>query len=224
MSNDSRPSEAEYQQNLPEATRAALAQPAAGPAPASAAAPEPDQTKAQKAMAQFVQNPAPHNAGGPTQLQQRPRGQRAGTGPGAAPTPPVPTPTNVVEGGGPTDAATNATRNFAVRTMAQGGLLIAFFVLIAAIWLLIPTKSGQTRAQLLWLTFIGKTYLGEPTGSSTGNTEVPENQPNTITSTQGNITTAGQSLQATGQGSGPTTGNVLPATMDDAQMMSLLNF
>lgn len=39
------------------------------------------------------------------------------------------------------------------------GLAMAFFVLVGLIWLLVPTASGYTRAQLLWFTFFGNTKL-----------------------------------------------------------------
>lgn len=41
----------------------------------------------------------------------------------------------------------------------SAGLAMAFFVLIGLLWLLVPTASGYTRAQLLWFTFFGNTKL-----------------------------------------------------------------
>src|SRR5258708_7682543 len=52
---------------------------------------------------------------------------------------------------------------------AAGGLGIAVGVLLLAIWLLIPTASGYTRAQLLWFSILGETGLvtrGQASGSA----------------------------------------------------------
>src|SRR5258708_7437689 len=52
---------------------------------------------------------------------------------------------------------------------AAGGLGIAVGLLLLAIWLLIPTASGYTRAQLLWFSILGETGLvtrGQASGSA----------------------------------------------------------
>lgn len=53
----------------------------------------------------------------------------------------------------------DGVNNFAAGFKITAGLGIAFFVLIVLIWMLIPTSSGYTRAQLLWFTLIGQTKL-----------------------------------------------------------------
>lgn len=56
------------------------------------------------------------------------------------------------------NAAEGAINLFGKISVGQG-LGLAFLVLIGLIWLLIPTASGYTRLQLLWLTIIGRTSL-----------------------------------------------------------------
>jgi hypothetical protein len=61
--------------------------------------------------------------------------------------------------------------NFSTETKQVGGLAIAFIILIVLIWMLIPTKSGYTRLQLLWFTLIGRTSITPTVGSSTMTTQ-----------------------------------------------------
>lgn len=56
----------------------------------------------------------------------------------------------------------------------MGGLAVAVAVLILLIWILIPTKSGNTRAQLIWYTLIGRAHLPE---TLTSTTSAPPTQP-----------------------------------------------
>lgn len=84
----------------------------------------------------------------------------------------------------PFSDAIEKTNGFFQKISITGGLAIAFFVLIGAIWLLIPTASGYTRAQLLWFTIIGSTRLvtdPEPNpGSSPQDVTIPDQQPGPI--------------------------------------------
>lgn len=72
------------------------------------------------------------------------------------------------------------------------GLGVAIAILIAAIWLLIPTASGDTRAKLLWLTITGQTKIADVHG-----TGVSDNGSSPSVGTGGIPDT---SLLATGQG------------------------
>ena len=76
---------------------------------------------------------------------------------------------------GPGNRAANKASEEASRIKAQGGLLLGVIILILLIWLLIPTASGQTRLQLLWLTLIGRTGLTNVDTSASSAGEGPSN-------------------------------------------------
>lgn len=134
------------------AMASAMANPAAAPTPvaaptpaaASASTPAPAPTSAQQTLTNFNNQQA---AGG-TPRQRKPK-----------------TTADAEEEDNhltPSDAP-KGTEEAAVKALSSiqigSGLAIAFFTLIALMWLLVPTGSGYTRAQLLWFTLWGNTKL-----------------------------------------------------------------
>jgi len=57
-----------------------------------------------------------------------------------------------------------------------GSLALLTIFLIISLWMLVPTSSGKTRAELLWLTLFGETRLVTDTGFD-GSTTVPGGGP-----------------------------------------------
>lgn len=61
---------------------------------------------------------------------------------------------------------------FSLENLHVGSLALAFVVLVISLWLLIPTASGKTRMELLWLTLFGETQLVTDKGFD-GSTSIP---------------------------------------------------
>jgi len=63
-----------------------------------------------------------------------------------------------------------------------GSLALMTIVLILSLWVLVPTASGKTRAELLWLTLFGETRLVTDMGIQ-GSTSVTGSGPGPIIAT-----------------------------------------
>lgn len=92
----------------------------------------------------------------------------------------------------------------------QKGLGIAIAILIALIWLIVPTASGDTRAKLLWLTITGQTKIADS-----------HRQPIVDSTTNTNTTSIPLTPLATGQGPSQ---DQLVSQFQQSQSMPIVDF